>query len=64
MVILSEQESVHSSDTRMSREGSEGCETNNVQQGLSPTHDPLTRQQHVRHPGLDLSFFLAYAAVA
>lgn len=39
-------ESVHSSDTRVSREGSEGCETNSVQQGLSPTHEPLTRQQH------------------
>lgn len=39
-------ESVHSSDTRMSREGSEGCETNSVHQGLSPTHEPLTRQQH------------------
>lgn len=56
MVILSEQESVHSSDTRVSREGSEGCETNSVQQGLSPTHEPLMRQQHVRHPGIDISF--------
>ncbi|PSN41828.1 hypothetical protein C0J52_14504 [Blattella germanica] len=37
-------ESIHSSDTRMSREGSEGCDMNGVQQGLSPTH--LTRQQH------------------
>jgi len=57
MVILSEQESVDSSDTRVSREGSEGCETNSVQQGLSPTHEPLTRQQHVRHPAIDMSSF-------
>ncbi|PNF35621.1 hypothetical protein B7P43_G01880 [Cryptotermes secundus] len=39
-------ESVHSCDTRMSREGSEGCETNGVQQGLSPTHEAFSRQQH------------------
>lgn len=57
MVILSEQESVHSSDTRVSREGSEGCETNSVQQGLSPTREPLTRQPHVRHSGIDVSSF-------
>jgi hypothetical protein len=36
-------ESVHSSDTRVMREGSEGCETNTVQQGLAPTHEPRTR---------------------
>lgn len=41
--ILFEQESVHSSETRMSRDGSEGCETTGVQHGLSPTG-----QQHVR----------------
>ncbi|KAJ9576955.1 hypothetical protein L9F63_006481, partial [Diploptera punctata] len=34
-------ESIHSSDTRMSREGSEGYE-----QGVSPTNEMLTRQQH------------------
>jgi len=39
-------ESVHSTDTRVSREGSEVCESNSVQQGLSPTHEPLARQQH------------------
>jgi len=57
MVILSEQESVLSSDTRVSREGSEGCETNSVQQGLSPIHEPRTRQQHVRHSAIDVSSF-------
>ena len=57
MVILSKQESVHSSDTRVSREGSEGCETNSAQQGLSPTHELRTRQQYVRHSGIDMSSF-------
>jgi hypothetical protein len=33
----------------MSREGSEGCETNSVQQGQSPTNETFSRQQHVRH---------------
>jgi hypothetical protein len=62
--VLFEQESIHSSDTRMSREGSEGCEMNSVQQSLSPTHETLIRQQHVRHGAKFINLFLTHINVA